>query len=119
MSEKGRDDLIYGDAMNEVKTILENAREALSNAEAGLVDVRTGHPDKVRRGASDVVVYGKSFGEILRRLRSKTGVDFDGWADTHTSAMASDPDLKYLYGMRNDVLHEGSLRPVHALSTSG
>ncbi|QDP43657.1 hypothetical protein SEA_PHORBESPHLOWER_28 [Gordonia phage PhorbesPhlower] len=88
--------------------ILRAAEEALSTAEFGYSALTGDTPEWRRPGLRTAIAFGKSVTEALRKLRSHAA-DYDEWLEPRTAVFAADPELKRLYEMRSEMLHEGVL----------
>ncbi|AXH48995.1 hypothetical protein SEA_BEARBQ_35 [Gordonia phage BearBQ] len=88
--------------------ILRAAEEALSTAEFGYEALTGDRSDWRRPGLRTAIAFGNSVTEALRKLRSHAP-DFEEWYAPRTVVLAADPELKRLYNMRSEMLHEGVL----------
>lgn len=61
------------------------------------------------RGLSNLVVWGRSFTNVLQQLRGILGEDFERWYTPYRRQMMEDELMKSFYKLRSDVLKEGKI----------
>jgi hypothetical protein len=87
---------------------LKMARAQLATARDGLHDA-INHPERKERGLRVAIEFARGVGEALRHL--KTRVDgYEDWWSAAKGRHLDHPVCKYLYDLRTEVFHDGTLK---------
>lgn len=99
-----------------VAEVLSGVVDQLDTARLGLADYLEGAtPTRRMAGLRNVIVWGRAVTSTLQHIRAFEREAFDDWYLPKRAEMADDPEFKYLYELRSQVLKEGHMA---ATSTS-
>jgi hypothetical protein len=91
----------------EIRDVLDKAREMLETARQGLNDLLGEDPTRRMLGIRNVAVFGRSVTFVLQNLRSTNAEAFNRWYAPHQEVMGKDALLVYFRNLRNEILKEG------------
>ncbi|MHB1210399.1 MAG: hypothetical protein ACYC1I_11950 [Acidimicrobiales bacterium] len=89
--------------------VLQNVREMLAMAEAGLADATGRDPTRRRPGTMNLFTYGRTVTLTMQTIKSYVS-GFNEWWRPFQDEMADDPLMVYFNQARVDVIHQGALK---------
>jgi hypothetical protein len=90
--------------------VLTEADATLQAARLGLDDFLHGAtPSRRLAGLRNVIVWGRAVTNVLQSIKTFDREHFENWYAPHQTAMRDNPNFRYLYNLRSQILKEGVL----------
>ncbi len=97
---------------DDIERILLDASDTLQTAEFGLADLESPDPKRRMAGLRNLVVFGRAVTNVLQKLRTPLGSDFENWYSGVQKELRADQLMKFFYDLRSEILKEGSIGPL-------